>query len=95
MRARLHVEGAEGYDGDAQPIHLHPAQFFDDVPPLPSVDDTEDALRERDDYSVGRHRTAHAEAVADWRGSVRGRRRDTVTLRTATGDHEVRVAYLG
>ncbi|WP_435063753.1 hypothetical protein [Halobaculum sp. EA56] len=37
MRARLHVEGAEGeYDGESEPVHVEPRAFLpDDFPRFP------------------------------------------------------------
>lgn len=95
-RARLHVEGGEGsYDADSAPLHLSPASFVGDVPEFPTVDETEDDLRERGEYSVERHREAYAAAVDDWREAVRTALLDRIEIETATGAHEVRVAYLG
>ena len=96
IRARLHVEG-DGTTDDREdaPLHLNPGAFVDDVPPFPTVDETEDELRERGEYSVERHREAHAEAVAGWREAVRESLRDRLPVEAPDGDHEVRVAYLG
>ena len=97
MRARLHVVGTTGTDDTvAGPLHVHPEAFVgSDVPVVPSVDETEDALRSRGDYSVDRHRSFHASAVESWRGTVRSALVDRVTLGTPDGPHTVEVKYLG
>lgn len=96
MRARLHVEGGEGeYDQGESPLHLAPRAFLAGVPPFPTVDATEDELREAGEYSVERHRERHAAAVAEWRETVRGRLRDRIDVRTPNGPHRVAVSYLG
>lgn len=102
MRARIHREGGEGeygdYDGDvdADPIHLAPEQFLnDDAPPYPDVDEVEDRLRERDEYSVDAHRAAYTEAVESWRVAVRDAFVDTLTIDTDAGRHEIQVKRLG
>lgn len=96
MRARLHVTSGEGhYEDHEQPLHLSPQTFIADVPPFPDVDDTEDRLRERGEYSVERHREEHARAVARWRAHVREQRKASVSLDSPDGSHDVRVAYLG
>jgi hypothetical protein len=96
IRARIHVEGGEGdYDASGQPLHLDPGSFVDEVPPFPTVDETEDRLRATDSYTVERHREAHEAAVAEWRRALRDHRREELTVETPAGHHRVRVAYLG
>lgn len=97
MRARLHVVGtADADDTGSGPLHVHPEAFVgSDVPPVPSVDETEDALRSRGDYSVDRHRSFHASAVESWRETVRSALVDRVTLGAPDGPHTVEVKYLG
>lgn len=107
MRGRLHVVGGGGqYDDDARPIHIDPEQFVhDDVPNVPLVDETEDELRERGEYTVDRHREFHEAAVDSWRRRVREGLVDEVTVSVGAGDgdddedgdgsHSVEVRYLG
>jgi hypothetical protein len=97
MRARLHVaEGTEASHEGTRPLHLDPAAFVDpDLPPVPTVDETEDELRSRGDYSVGRHRTFHAERVETWRERVRANLVDRLELESEAGSHTVDVKYLG
>ncbi|SFR69165.1 hypothetical protein [Halogeometricum limi] len=97
MRARLHLDGAEGaYDGDVRPVHLSPDRLVRDAPPFPTVDETGDELRASDEaYTADRHRERHAKAVDAWRRAVRGRLVGGVTLDTPDGPHEVDVRYLG
>jgi hypothetical protein len=97
MRARLHVVGAaDADDTAADPLHVPPEAFVgSDVPSVPSVDETEDALRSRGDYSVDRHRSFHASAVESWRETVRSSLVDRATLETPDGTHTVEVKYLG
>ncbi|MFO7925844.1 MAG: hypothetical protein ACQET5_04020 [Halobacteriota archaeon] len=97
MRARLHREGTEhGYD-DPSPIHVPPARFVDSVPPFPSPDDTEDEIRADPEtaYSRESHRRRHETAVEAWRTRVRESIRESVSIRTSEGPHEVRLALLG
>ena len=105
MRARIHVVGGEGtYDDDARPLHIDPERFVDDaVPSVPLVDETEDDLRDRGDYSVERHRAFHEEAVDAWRRAVVEGLVDEVAVdiddRHGDGEgdstHRVEVRYLG
>lgn len=97
MRGRLHVVGGEGAsDRDAEPIHVEPAAFVGaDVGAVPTVDETEDELRERGTYSVEHHRDYHEAAVASWREAVRSALRDRVTVETPAGTHTLDVKYLG
>lgn len=86
------TEGAS----EGAPIHLPPERFIANAPPYPTVDDTEDALRDSETtYTRGRHRKRHQRAVEAWRAAVRERLVETVSLETAAGSHEVSVAYLG
>jgi len=95
MRARLHLAGKEAGYGDPEPIHVDPASLVPDAPPFPNPDDTADELRAVGEYSVERHRDAHAEAVAAWRETVRESVVDRATVETQAGPHEVEVATLG
>lgn len=94
MRARIHVVGsAATTDPDA--ITLPPARFVDEVPPYPSVDETEDELRARGAYTREKHRDRHADAVDDWRAAVRDRIVDNLPLQAGGDPHEVEVKPLG
>jgi hypothetical protein len=97
MRARLHLDGAEGeYDGDTRPIHVSPERLLRETPPFPTVDETGDELRASEEpYTTERHRERHAAAVAAWREAVRDALADRVTLSTPDGPHDVTVNYLG
>ena len=96
MRARLHLVGGEGrYDDGAVPLHIHPAAFVTDVSSVPLVDETEDELRRRDEYSVERHREFHEEAVDAWREAVRDGLVDQLVIETTSASHTVDVKYLG
>jgi hypothetical protein len=97
MRARLHVVGTVDTDDTAgDPLYVHPEAFVGpDVPSVPSVDETEDTLRSRGDYSIDRHRSFHASAVESWRETVRSALVDRVSLETGDGPHTVEVKYLG
>ncbi|AUV82005.1 hypothetical protein C2R22_10375 [Salinigranum rubrum] len=97
MRARLHVVDGEGrYDGGTAPLHIHPGAFVGPgVAPIPSVDDTEDELRRRGEYSVERHREFHRSAVDAWRESVREGLVDRLELDVDSERHTVEVKYLG
>ncbi len=97
MRARLHVVGGEeSYDGDTAPLHIHPGAFVGpEVPSVPSVDDTEDELRRRGEYTVERHREFHGSAVDAWRESVRAGLVDRLELDVGSERHTVEVKYLG
>jgi hypothetical protein len=96
MRARLHVVGGEGgYDAGTEPIHLRPERFVDPgVPPVPTVDETADELRERGEYSVDDHRAFHADVVESWRETVREALVGQVTVETAATEHAITVKYL-
>lgn len=97
MRARLHVAGAEGdYDAPA-PLHVPPERLVASVPPLPTPDDTEDAIRSDPDlsYSTERHRRRHERAVEAWRAAVRRAIVERATVETTDGPHEVEVRALG
>jgi hypothetical protein len=94
MRARLHVNHGDSYDGEPEPIHIEPETFLDsDAPSYPRPADTEDELRNQasEMYSVDRHREYHAEAVDSWRGAIQGAIRDEVTLKTRDGPTTVEV----
>jgi hypothetical protein len=97
MRARLHVEAGE-YEGAPAPLHVEPESLLaEGAPAYPRPADTEDRLRADPDteYTVERHRDRHTEAVAEWREAVPDHLRDTVTVRTPDGPHEVTVTVLG
>jgi hypothetical protein len=97
MRARIHREGTEGDYGTPEPIHIPPEALVETVPPFPNADDTEDELRADPavEYSQSEHRRRHEAAVEEWRGTVRERIRDRVTVETPDGPHEVRITVLG
>lgn len=95
MRARLHLAGHEGEYGDPAPLHVPPERLVADPPVFPDPDDTEDELRAAGDYSVERHREAHAEAVEAWRAAVREALVERATVETPDGPHELDVATLG
>ncbi|WP_436909830.1 hypothetical protein [Halosimplex marinum] len=97
MRARLHVAAGE-YDGTPRPLHVDPAALLDDAAPsYPRPAETEDALRADPDaeYTVERHHDRHETAVATWRETVVDHVRDTATVETPRGPHEVDVTVLG
>ncbi|MFB6139184.1 MAG: hypothetical protein ABEJ26_01965 [Halosimplex sp.] len=97
MRARLHV-ASEAYADEPTPVHVPPESLLaDSAPAYPRPADTEDELRAdpETEYTVDRHHDRHREAVANWRERVRSHLRDTVTIETADGPHEVDVAALG
>lgn len=95
MRARLHLAGREADYGDPEPLHVDPAALAPEAPPFPDPDDTADDLRAAGEYSVERHREAHADAVEAWRETVRESVVDRATVETPAGPHEVEVATLG
>ncbi|WP_136716170.1 hypothetical protein [Halorientalis salina] len=97
MRARIHVEGAEGYE-EPEPIHIDPSSLVgDSAPDYPTPVQTEDRLRADPDaeYSPDRHHERHTDAVAEWRGSVREHVVETITIDTQAGTHEIAVTVLG
>jgi len=97
MRARLHVATGE-YDESPAPLHVDPEALLDDTAPTyPRPADTEDELRARPDteYTVERHHDRHEDAVAAWREAVVEHVRDTATVETPDGPHEVTVSLLG
>jgi hypothetical protein len=95
MRARLHVEGERDYD-PPEPLHVRPERLVGSVPPLPTPDDTEDAIRSDPEttYSRERHRERHERAVERWRAAVRDAVVGTATVETPSGPHEVAVTTL-
>lgn len=97
MRARLHLAGTEREYDDPAPLHLPPEVFVDSVPAFPTADRTEDALRSHPErtYAPETHREYHERAVAAWRRAVRDHLRETTTIRTPKGPHEVDLAMLG
>jgi hypothetical protein len=97
MRARLHLAGAEGEYDPPAPLHVPPERLVAPVPPLPTPDDTEDAIRSDADrtYSTERHRRRHERAVDAWRAAVRRAIVERATVETPAGSHEVDVTTLG
>lgn len=97
MRARLHLDGTEGDYGDPSPLHVEPDRFVGSVPPFPSPDDTEDAIRSDPTLTYSRelHRERHETAVDAWRERVREAIVEETTIGTPDGPHEIRVAALG
>lgn len=99
MRARLHIAGAEGeYDSETpQPLHVRPERLVEDVPSLPTPDETEDEIRADPDvtYSTELHRRRHAAAVDVWRESVREAIVETTTVEAGDRRLTVRVTTLG
>jgi len=97
MRARIHV-AADGYDGTPASLHVDPTALLDGAAPsYPRPAETEDDLRADPDaeYTVERHHDRHEAAVATWRETVTDHVRDTATVETPRGRHEVAVAVLG
>ena len=97
MRARLHVVRDEDHEPPA-PLHVAPDALLDEsAPEYPRPADTEDELRADSDveYTVERHHDRHQEAVSTWREHVRDHFRDTVTVDTPAGPHEVELTILG
>ena len=97
MRARLHVEGAEGgYDDERTPVHIAPERLVEGAPPYPDPDRTEDELRAAgEEYSPETHRERHVEAVEAWRAAVRESVVDCVELEVDGGVHRLEVKTLG
>lgn len=107
MRARLHDPGpaadADSPDTDLDPetgaVHVPPGRLLakDAIPPYPSPDETEDAIREDPtvEFSVEEHRERHVAAVEEWREAVRDAIADEVGLRLSDGRHTVAVKPLG
>lgn len=97
MRARLHLAGAESeYDSPA-PLHISPEQFLETVPPFPTPDETEDALRSDDEteYTSERHRRRHEATVEEWREAIKEKFTDGFSLRLSGDEHEISVSILG
>jgi len=95
IRARLHLDGQEATYDEPRPIHIDPTRLVGSTPAFPTPDETDDRLRERDDYSLDRHRTEHTDAVDEWRRAVATSIADSVALDTSAGVHEVTVVTLG
>jgi hypothetical protein len=97
MRARLHVEGSEEYDGEPTPLHVEPETLLDDPPSYPRPAETEDELREdpAETYTVERHHDRHRAAVQEWRETIPNRISDRIRLATPDGDCDVSVTVLG
>ena len=97
MRARLHVVADEDHEAP-EPLHVRPeALLGESAPTYPRPGDTEDELRADPDaeYTVERHHSRHQEAVATWRERVHDYFRDSVTIETPFGPHEVTLTILG
>jgi hypothetical protein len=97
MRARLHVVHASDTEIDPRPVHVDPEHLLEaDAPPYPRPAETGDALRADPDeeYTVGRHREYHAEAVAAWREQLRDAVREQTTVETPAGRVDVAVYVL-
>ncbi|TKX58782.1 hypothetical protein EXE44_04355 [Halorubrum sp. SS7] len=99
MRARLHALDAGGGDGDADagdggpaPLHIDPRALVADAPPYPEVDDT---AAEYPDADLAARRKRHAEAVEDWRETVRERVAETVEIEVDGETRIVDVTALG
>ncbi|WP_311173190.1 hypothetical protein [Halobellus ordinarius] len=89
-------DGTGDDTAETAPIHLPPERFLSEPPSYPTVDDTEDALRDSETpYTPERHRKRHQRAVDAWRTAVRERFVEEVTLETDGGPHTVAVSYLG
>ncbi|QLD90402.1 hypothetical protein HWV07_15710 [Natronomonas salina] len=97
MRARLHLAGAESDYDSPEPLHVPPERLVESAPPLPTPDDTEDALRSDPSltYSPERHRQRHERAVEAWRTAVAGAIVEAATVETPAGPIEVAVTTLG
>lgn len=96
MRARLHRADTPA-DEDPAALHVPPERFVASPPPLPSPDDTGDALRADSDVAYDRatHRRRHAAALETWRERVRESFVDHTTIATPVGPHQVAVSVLG
>ncbi|CAI49414.1 uncharacterized protein NP_2646A [Natronomonas pharaonis DSM 2160] len=97
MRARLHLDGAEhGYES-TQPLHIPPERFVSEVPPAPTPDETADTLRNDPDetYTQERHRERHEAVLSAWRQQLKEATLDAAHIETPSGEHEVRVTWLG
>lgn len=99
MRARLHVEGGEGYTETPRPLHVDPTILLDSdrVPDYPRAADTEERLRadSKLEYSIDRHHALHTDRVAAWRESAGNAVVETAELDGPQGPHRVRVLALG
>ncbi|RLM51843.1 hypothetical protein [Halorubrum sp. Atlit-28R] len=97
MRARLHALDAGGGDGEAgdgapAPLHIDPRALVAEAPPYPEVDDT---AAEHPDADLAARRKRHAEAVEDWRETVRERVAETVEIEVDGETRTVDVTALG
>jgi hypothetical protein len=99
MRARLHLDGAEGgYEGETRPLHVPPEAFLEPTAPtFPDPDETEDRLRTDPEvaYTPERHRDRHVDRVERWREAVRDHVAGQAVVETRAGSHEVDVLTLG
>jgi hypothetical protein len=87
--------GHAGTDGRVAPLHLDPSAFVAGVSSVPTVDETEDELRQEGEYSVERHRSYHEAAVESWREAVRDALVDHLDVAVDGTTHTVAVKYLG
>jgi hypothetical protein len=97
MRARLHVIADEDHEAP-EPLHVTPEALLEEsAPTYPRPAGTEDELRADPDaeYTVERHHSRHQEAMATWRERVHDYFRDSVTIETPFGPHEVTLTILG
>jgi hypothetical protein len=99
MRARLHAidagdDGGTGgsADGAPAPLHVDPRALVADAPPYPEVDDT---AAEHPDADLEARRERHAEAVEEWRETVRERVAETVEIEVDGETRTVDVTALG
>ena len=99
MRARLHAldagdgDGAGGSaDGAPAPLHIDPRALVADAPPYPEVDDT---AAEHPNADLEARRKRHAEAVEEWRETVRERVVETVEIEVGGETRTVDVTALG
>jgi hypothetical protein len=98
MRARIHVEQADGYeDANPEPIHIEPARLLTDAPSHPTPDETEERLRAdyETEYTVETHHEWHTAAVENWREELTNSVVESVELTGQYGPHRVGVAALG
>ena len=112
MRARLHDPGSADSDSSALDsrsetavhpetgaLHVPPERFVaeDEIPPYPTPDETEDALRADPDvaFSKETHRERHVEAVEAWRKAVVDAVVERAELRLPDGGHRIEVKTLG
>lgn len=97
MRARLHREGAEGYEPGVDALHVSPEALVADPPSLPHPDQTEDVIRSDPEltYSRSVHRSYHEQQLEQWRETVTDRFVETIELDHADGDYTVEIIVIG